>query len=998
MATRTHEVKFPGDGAYTALDDYVLEQSMEIDEQLMNEDWRACKDVCRFGIQGYTSAIHNKFYSANDEILLRVIESGTTMFTGIIDPNYRQQVGEIMEPLYLEAEDNSYLLDELVDTSFTYPTLVGGTPLKIFDSGDTNNSIIHKLLDAAGYDVTADIAAGGDAPDDITTTIAHVAATADEESWWELIDDILHFHCYVMRWTGEGKYTHVDWASTTISTGHTFLNDLATRPAMSITKKQNDFDGVEVEWALLDTLSDARLWQMNAPMDGDGNFSGESIAAGSEFPLGADTEDTYQHYEQRWLDLPPTPAADAYSGNLPGRPRKKLNTVKALDLIATSGHSITDSYDTGITRSVSYEALRAKLYYSNPTGGTLKLYYSYIYGDALFRVALKYSKSLIFAGAKKLAGITASHVYTEAVASKYAQAMANNIEYGDFVYDWWSDAEVDVGSLAAIQYTDPINSRTINTAVMVTSKRKAKHFPLYHYEGYGITAYSLGTIAKRGVYPILKSQLDYLLQLRTSNGVTKRVGKGAFVDYLTDDAADQVQINAAILAVSTAGGGVVELVGDLEFLTTAAIEGKSNVILRGNGATIKKNCNDYGLEVVGSDGSEVDGFRIENLTLTRDAADTNANVLLYLYYADGTTIDGVTIDDGKASGIYAYFCDDLKIINCRILDCAGHGMYLRNCTGGQVANNTVRSPNTALRVTGAIGIYLRNSDGAMALGNVVREMHGTGYVIGIEIGGAGRMRVSNNQIADIRGELSDSIGIYAASDDDVIDNNTIQDVSDLGVGVGYGIYIASGIDRCQVKSNQCLANGNLIDRGNCESATSPLFAGETVKMGHTNGTWARSDVDKYEGTYSWLMTKTSAAGAGSASQYLSDTNVTNDMHGLVAGLKYAVWYMGKVPSAGTISRYSLVFQEYHTAAWHVLGTLEMSEVNAWEEVTDDFTLNAGTTGVRMYVYINTDEAVDSLFRIDNLRIQPLGVGNDHVQQYSDAGTDTYALGNSWQGP
>jgi len=294
VADRIHEVKFPGDGDWTVLTSYVQHDSMELDELLMNESYRAAKDVYRFVIQDYTSAIHNKFYSANDVILFRALDGATEVFTGKIDPNFRQQISYLMRPLVLEAEDNSYLLDEPVQASFTYPALVAGAAYKIFDSGDTANSIIHLLLTAAGYNIATQIAEGDEAPADITTTIQHVAATAEEITHWEFIDDILHFHGFVFRWTADGKYTHVNWAPAVVVAAHTFLADLTAVKPLSITKKENDFDGVEVEWSLLDSISGARLYQdQSVPTDADGNFTGLGIAAGTFYPMNADVQDIF---------------------------------------------------------------------------------------------------------------------------------------------------------------------------------------------------------------------------------------------------------------------------------------------------------------------------------------------------------------------------------------------------------------------------------------------------------------------------------------------------------------------------------------------------------------------------------------------------------------------------------------------------------------------------------------------------------------------------------
>jgi hypothetical protein len=106
---------------------------------------------------------------------------------------------------------------------------------------------------------------------------------------------------------------------------------------------------------------------------------------------------------------------------------------------------------------------------------------------------------------------------------------------------------------------------------------------------------------------------------------------------------------------------------------------------------------------------------------------------------------------------------------------------------------------------------------------------------------------------------------------------------------------------------------DFIDRGDCESATPPMLTGETVPVATVNGTWARSGVQKYTGSYSWLLTKTTAGGAGEAICYLCDTSAVNDMHGLVAGNTYKL-HAHVYSDVVTPSQVSLVLLEYYAAS------------------------------------------------------------------------------------
>jgi len=119
------------------------------------------------------------------------------------------------------------------------------------------------------------------------------------------------------------------------------------------------------------------------------------------------------------------------------------------------------------------------------------------------------------------------------------------------------------------------------------------------------------------------------------------------------------------------------------------------------------------------------------------------------------------------------------------------------------------------------------------------------------------------------------------------------------------------------------------------------------------------------------------------------------MHGLIAGLEYTVTCRGKAPAVTAIANYKVRISEFYSGAWHD-SDIAMTEVNAWELFTLNLTLNAATTGIRFSPRVLTNEAVNSLFYVDNVRLQPIGVHNEFSQQFSDAGARTLLGVNSWQ--
>jgi hypothetical protein len=156
-----------------------------------------------------------------------------------------------------------------------------------------------------------------------------------------------------------------------------------------------------------------------------------------------------------------------------------------------------------------------------------------------------------------------------------------------------------------------------------------------------------------------------------------------------------------------------------------------------------------------------------------------------------------------------------------------------------------------------------------------------------------------------------------------------------------------------------------MEYGDCENANSPtLDAGST---GLTNGTWARSIAQFKSGLSSWVLTKTSAVGAGEASVNLADNETTTDMHGLTAGDTY-LFSLWAYTDAAVLANTTIKFQEYHTAAWNDSIEFSCAAASTWENFSESITLNASTTGIRIELVIHTDEAIGTVLYIDDISL------------------------------
>jgi hypothetical protein len=159
----------------------------------------------------------------------------------------------------------------------------------------------------------------------------------------------------------------------------------------------------------------------------------------------------------------------------------------------------------------------------------------------------------------------------------------------------------------------------------------------------------------------------------------------------------------------------------------------------------------------------------------------------------------------------------------------------------------------------------------------------------------------------------------------------------------------------------------LIDRGDCESTTSPMIFGETTPV-LSSATWARDAAQFKFGAYSYKFTKTVAAGTAGVVHLVDNTN-TNDLHGLVAGTKYSFIVRVRLPSSGgpAAGNVSLVLGDY-LGSWQYTTATLVGATATWLYFYVTRTIRASATGADMYLQIASGEANGVYFNADDIRL------------------------------
>ena len=512
-------------------------------------------------------------------------------------------------------------------------------------------------------------------------------------------------------------------------------------------------------------------------------------------------------------------------------------------------------------------------------------------------------------------------------------------------------------------------------------------------------------------------------------------------DFWCDGVNDQVEIQEAVDYVAELGGGEVFL-SEGVFVIESPVALKDFVVLRGHGpgSVLQPDTDTDAISVTGTSGNEIFGAGIRDLRIKRAAVLSGGSDSIEdvdLSYADRFFAHAVEFDadaviaspDPKVhTVIRARHCDDLLVMACD-MRMAGTGVDVEECTG-QVAWNTISmsaaadkaktegisvgdSPrfvvaeNTISNLInsrpgriGLVGISVFDSKNASIANNTVENIRAVAQTDPLSVCGAIRTsgardgstaEISGNAIRDVHNwhvgaSLAPAVLVSANTDDSNIASNHIEH-ADIGVKIA-----ASSCERTNLSGNFVLNCGQLIDYGNCEGGDEPMMRGETSPV-TTNATWARSSDQAYEGSYSYKLLKTSAAGAGDCEAYVVDNNSSTAMHGLLAGVEYTYECWVYVPSVnGPTSLSEVEIRAYYydssSGQWKH-SAVSPTGYNAWEKLTLTQAISSDATGSRGIRFALTSPAgANEYVYFDNVRIYPTKSQNAHDNLLKDEGTDT----------
>ena len=143
----------------------------------------------------------------------------------------------------------------------------------------------------------------------------------------------------------------------------------------------------------------------------------------------------------------------------------------------------------------------------------------------------------------------------------------------------------------------------------------------------------------------------------------------------------------------------------------------------------------------------------------------------------------------------------------------------------------------------------------------------------------------------------------------------------------------------------------------------------------------------YEGTYSRKFTRNVATGTGALIQFVDVIGI-GDLHGIIPGLEYQLSARIYIPSGGILGTEILFQMQDYAAGWIGTDGYAVNTYDEWQELSFSRTIRAAATGFLFQLVAAATAENAELFYVENLRMLPLGVHNEHLQNFLDAGTDT----------
>ena len=424
---------------------------------------------------------------------------GSPFFTGYIPDGISQVLDGLGEVISLEAYDNSWRLDmDCLDFV--------AERCRVCDPDNPENSIVHRLLLAAGYaqnelDLTLPV----------DTELRVVAAEAGDSTWREILDNLLSEYGAVIFFNEAGKATLREWYPTDTNSAVIINEHSISAEGVTRAKAEKEYNAVTVEWSnVRDTADPGQTGKENLYIaslnyqpktNGEGE-TGTQISKGFYWPTSvySDTEEVWQSYNiddvLNYTDV--TNDKELF---------RKRSQNKNLSLLYSYDHELSirdqsqpdpDQWGTVLTvLHKEFKFKKARILLKNETDDVVDLYRLNVRAHAVFRYNKNEQTSFFvdevtgdrLEDETKSYTYTSKYVYDSGPAEALAARLRRQKQFGAFEYEFSSIAELPPGTVISLTQKDEFDTFAVITKAEVEDEN-----PMIKYTAQGLTAY-LGDVS-----------------------------------------------------------------------------------------------------------------------------------------------------------------------------------------------------------------------------------------------------------------------------------------------------------------------------------------------------------------------------------------------------------------------------------------------------------------------------------------------------------------------
>ena len=494
-----YELLFVGDSSWTEITSLIDSRSTKIEHAGCSTDLKSVVSKCDFEMK-YSrtpslimhSSIVGKILAAkeNNEIV-KFRMSGFDSFVGKVDlGNFSQTNGRIPGFVSVTCEDNSYLLEEKMPTSFEYPSTsdLSDEGYSVFDKNNLAESIVMLRFLDAGYTINdIDI----DNSDTIPEKVRRVVYDKDDkETYRDFLDTLLFEHCAIYVTTLDGKLM-VKRLYQTNPVSERDVTEFLLKEGLSTKGGDYQFDGVEIKWSNLAVLSKNVVYNANISMDldEDGKFVGEEIEPEHYYPSDGDIEEVWQDFDASFLDKP----------YLTKESRLK-NKDLSLITVKNAYYEVDKDSDVILANNPpQIEPTKARVLFYNKNASDVKKIYGFtIVGDILYRN--KINDSIYPPTANKLDDpYETKHIFNASGAEKLANHLHRFYKYGDLQHSW---SEHNIESCLFQVITVAATDTLISSLAMIISQTRTYPAPnvlSISNNAIGVTAFNSEPVRTRSI-------------------------------------------------------------------------------------------------------------------------------------------------------------------------------------------------------------------------------------------------------------------------------------------------------------------------------------------------------------------------------------------------------------------------------------------------------------------------------------------------------------------